>query len=32
MAELLANFKTELLEAGTPEEIKNLPLNSMKLI
>lgn len=25
MAELLANFKTELLEAGTPEEIKNLP-------
>ncbi|WP_314321053.1 phage major capsid protein [Fusobacterium pseudoperiodonticum] len=26
MAELLANFKTELLEAGTPEEIKNLPV------
>ena len=26
MAELLANFKTELLEAGTPEEIKNLPI------
>ena len=25
MAELLANFKTELLEAGTPEEIKDLP-------
>lgn len=26
MAELLANFKNELLEAGTPEEIKNLPV------
>lgn len=26
MAELLANFKTELLDAGTPEEIKNLPI------
>lgn len=25
MGELLANFKTELLEAGTPEEIKDLP-------